>query len=300
MIILNFQNINASYSDLQPFFSIRPILSMKARLSCFFICLFFPGAAFSDEPVGPPDWMKDITRLPPGGHADLRAVELEYTLDWNHRVNAGKVEIAIMRDGPKKDKFVGDANGGSTGFARLLFPYDFRARSIVDQDSLRPLTFQLTEKDRSEENSYDIIFESKRQIYTTTSKRKTETLSATSRFKFDFGQDVLSSAFYLRGQPLKDGDSITMLVTPFNRPYLASFKVVGRESHEVKGTTYEAIRLDATVGKVNQDLTIKSYEKIKRTTLWFTDDEYRIPLELQAHLTFGYVSARLDEKKWLE
>ena len=205
-----------------------------------------------------------------------------------------------MRDGTRKEKFVGDATGGSTGFARLLFPYDFRARSIVDQNSLRPLTFQLREKDRNDENSYDIIFESKRQIYTTTSKQEKETLSATSRFKFDFGQDVLSSAFYLRSQPLKKGDTITMLVTPFNRPYLATFTVVGRESHKVKNTVYEAIRLDATVGKVNQDLTIKSYEKIKRTTLWFTDDEYRIPLELQAHLSLGYVSARLDKQKWLE
>ena len=91
-----------------------------------------------------------------------------------------------------------------------------------------------------------------------------------------------------------------MLVTPFNRPYLATFKVVGRESHKVKGTTYEAIRLDADVGKVNTDLTIKSYEKIKRTTLWFTDYEYRIHLEMQTHLTFGYVSARLDGQRWLE
>jgi len=273
---------------------------MKARLSFLFLYLFLPGGAFSDDPVGPPDWMKDITRLPPGKHANLRPVALEYTLDWNNRINAGRVDIAIISDGTAKEKFVGDASGRSTGFARVLFPYDFHARSIVDQNSLRPLTFQLVEKDRNEENSYDIIFENRRQIYTTTSKQKDETLSATSRFKFDFGQDVLSSAFYLRSQALEDGDAITMLVTPFNRPYLATFRVVGRETHNVKGTEYEAIRLDATVGKVEADLSIKSYEKIKRTTLWFTDDEYRIPLELQAHLTCGYVSARIDGKKWLE
>lgn len=274
---------------------------MKAIPPSLFLFLFLFGTAFSEEPVGPPDWMNDITRLPPGDHANLRPVALEYTLDWNNRINAGRVDIAIVNEGSSRDeKFVGDASGRSTGFARLLFPYDFRARSIVDQDSLRPITFQLREKDRNEENSYDIIFERKRQIYTTTSKQKNETISATSRFGFDFGQDVLSSAFYLRSQPLEDGDSITMLVTPFNRPYLATFTVVGRETHKVKGTTYETIRISADVGKVNTDLTIKSYEKIKRTILWFTDDEYRIPLELQAHLTFGYVSARLDEQKWLE
>lgn len=274
--------------------------AMKARFTFLFFTFFLAGPAFAEDPVESPEWMKEITRLPPGNHANLRPVSLGYTLDWNHRINAGKVDIEIVRDGPANPKLVGDASGGSTGFARFLFPYDFRAKSIVDQDSLRPLTFQLSEKDRNEENSYDIIFETKRQIFTTTSKRKNETLSATDRFKFDFGQDVLSSAFYLRSQALKDGDAISMVVTPFNRPYLTTFTVVGRESHKVKGKTYDAIKLDAEVGKVNPDLSIKSYEKIKRTTLWFTDDEYRIPLELQAQLTFGYVSARLDELTWLE
>ena len=68
----------------------------------------------------------------------------------------------------------------------------------------------------------------------------------------------------------------------------------------MKGKVYETIKLNAEIGKVNPDLTIKTYEKVKSTTLWFSDDEYRIPLELQSQLTFGYVSARLDEMTWLE
>jgi hypothetical protein len=273
---------------------------MKALLIALFLSVFSAGCVFSDEVSGPPEWMKNVTRLPPGNHADLRAVALEYTLDWNHRVNAGRFEISIMKSETNDGRFVGDAEGRSTGFARLLYPYDFRAKSIVDQSSLRPLTFQLVERERSGENSYDIIFERRRQIFTTTSKKKEETISNTGRFRFDFGQDALSSAFYLRSQALKDGDKISMVVTPFNRPYLANFVVLGRESHSVKGKTYQAIKLDAQIGKVNPDLSIKNYDKVKTTTLWFSDDEYRIPLELQSQLTFGYVSARLDEMKWLE
>lgn len=247
-----------------------------------------------------PGWMKHITRLPPGDHANLRPVSLEYTLDWNHRVNAGRVALSVSRNEGGEVRFVGKAEGRSTGFARLLYPYDFRARSIVDGSSLRPVTFQLVEKDRNNESSYDVVFETNRQIFTTTTKRDDEVLSNTGRFRFDFGQDVLSSAFYLRSQPLRDGDQISMVVTPFNRPYLTVFTVAGRETRKVKGTTYRTIRLEAEVGKVNPDLTIKTYEKVKRTSLWFSDDEYRIPLELQSQLTFGFVSARLDELKWLE
>lgn len=250
--------------------------------------------------MGPPAWMKGITRLPPGNHANLRPVKLEYTLDWNNRVNAGRVEIAVTRNSPENNRFVGEANGRSTGFARFLYPYDFRARSIIDQNSLRPLTFQLSETERGSDNSYDIVFEPKRQIFTTTSTLKGEIFTNTSRFAFDFGQDVLSSAFYLRSQPLQNGDAISMLVSPFNKPYLASFEVIGRESHKVKGKSYETIKLDATIGKVNSDLSIKSYEKIKKTTLWFIDDEYRIPIELQSQLAFGFVSARIEGFEWLD
>lgn len=248
-----------------------------------------------------PEWMKNVTRVPPGGHANLRPVSLEYTLAWNNRVNAGKFEVSIARSGTKSPKFVGDASGRSTGFARVLWPYDFRARSIVDESSLRPITFRLSEQERNEQNSYDILFESKRQVFTTTSRKKDEEAKmATTKFRFDFGQDVLSSAFYLRSHALEQGDEISMVVTPFNRPYLAKMKVMGRETREVRGKNYSTIVLDAKVEKVHRDLSTSSYEKVKKTTLWVTDDEYRIPLELQSDISVGFISARLVDLKWLE
>lgn len=253
------------------------------------------------EPEGPPEWMKEVTRLPPGGYADLRPVHLDYTLAWNNRINAGELKVSIERVDDESPRLVGDATGRSTGFARALWPYDVRARSLVDEESLRPIVFQLSERERNEVSSYDIIFESNRQIYTTTSQRRDEeSRTATNRFQFDFGQDILSSAFYLRSHSLDPGEEITMVVTPFNRPYLARFKVLGRETRRIKGKRYETIKLDAKIGKVNPDLSIKTYEKIKETSLWVTDDEYRIPLELQSQISFGFVSARLDQLEWLD
>jgi len=253
------------------------------------------------EPSGPPDWLKEVTRLPPGEHANLRPVHLDYTLAWNNRINAGEFQISIDKTGESQTRFVGDASGRSTGFARMLWPYDFRARSLVDETSLRPITFQLREVDRTEESSYDIIFEDERQVFTTTSKMRDEAArTATNRFSFDFGQDVLSSAFYLRSQSLEPGQEISMVVTPFNKPYLTQFTVIGSEERKIKGKRYRTIKLDAKVGKVNPDFSIKTYEKIKKTTLWVSDDEYRIPLELQSQLSLGFVSARLDDLKWLD
>lgn len=274
---------------------------MTFRVLFLMTVILAPAMKGESQTVGPPEWMSEVTRLPPGEHANLRPVKLGYTLAWNNRINAGEFEVSIVRNEAGKSRFIGDANGKSTGFARLLWPYEFRARSIVDENSLRPITFQLVEKERNESSNYDIIFEDKRQVFTTTSKKEDEKArTATTRFTFDFGQDVLSSAFYLRSQELRQGEEVTMLVTPFNRPYVARLVVTGREERKIKGRSYKAIKLDATVGKVNEDLSLKHYEKIKKTTLWVSNDEYRIPLELQAQISVGFISARLTDLDWLE
>lgn len=251
--------------------------------------------------AGDPPWSADITKGPPGNAADLRPVRLKYTIDWNKRVNAGYFEIAVNYDEGNKDRFYGEAEGHSTGFARLLFPYDATARALVGTKSLRPFRFAMTEVDRGSKNSYDIIFDSERHICKTVSASKNgEKTSREVIFDYDFGHDVLSSAFFLRSHPLADGDKITLAVTPFNRDYLATFEVEARENHKVKGVTYAAIRINAVVARVNADETVKYYDRIKKTTIWFSDDAYRIPLELQSQITFGSVSARLEEQAWLD
>lgn len=257
-------------------------------------------SAFAESPE-PPSWLDSITRVVPGGYANLRPVKLGYSLSWNNRVNAGKFLISVIDPKDSSGQLIGDASGRSSGFARILWPYDFRARSIIYKESLRPVVFQLREKDRKATNSYDIIFERDRQVYTTTAQKKNkEAITATSGFDFDFGQDILSSSFYLRSHSLEDGEKLSMVVTPFNCPYLTELEVMGRESRRIKGKVYETIRLDVRVGKINTDLSIKTYDKIKQTSLWVSDDEYRIPLELQSQISVGFVSARLTNQEWLD
>jgi Protein of unknown function (DUF3108) len=273
---------------------------MISRYLIILVLVILAGSALTGLAEDPP-WSADITKAPPGNAADLRPVRLKYTLDWNKRVNAGYFEIAVNYEEGNKERFYGEAEGHSTGFARLLFPYDATARSLVGTKGLRPFRFAMTEMDRGAENSYDIVFESKRHVCKTVSTPKEgEKTSREITFDYDFGHDVLSSAFYLRSHPLADGDKITLAVTPFNRPYLATFEVEARENHKVKGVTYAAIRINAVVARVNADDTVKYYDRIKKTTIWFSDDAYRIPLELQSQITFGSVSARLDEQAWLD
>ena len=71
--------------------------------------------------------------------------------------------------------------------------------------------------------------------------------------------------------------------------------VLGKEKHNGKN----CIKLDIALRKIDKkDGSLGEYKKLKKATLWLTDDPYRIPLELRVgiklanHLNIG--SARLN------
>ncbi len=256
------------------------------------------------DAVPAPKWMQNITRKPPGPYSALDPVSLSYNLSWKNTINAGKLTIDVLPSPDGESSYIGSAEGKSTGLARALWPYDFKAISQVDQTTLRPLLFSLNEAERSARNSYRIEFKDDRMISNTVqlseSKGSEGPISHTSRFRHDFVQDVLSSVFYMRSQALIQGEDISMIVTPFNRPYFAEAVVLGREKKKIKGTTYNTIKLDIQIKKIHSDLRLESYKTIKKATLWISDDTYRLPLELQADIAVGFISARLTDRKWIK
>ena len=177
----------------------------------------------------------------------------------------------------------------------------FEAASVVRQEDLRPIAFNMKEKERNRTLDYHILFESKKLVCSTTKPKEDGTEDSVTHlltYKHDFGQDLFSAILYLRSLPLKDGDEIDMVVTPFNRPYLAQFKVEEHEKKKIKGEKYDTIRLSAKIGRINKDLSIQNYDKMKKATIWLSEDEFRLPLEIHADLTVGFVSARLTKREW--
>jgi hypothetical protein len=61
----------------------------------------------------------------------------------------------------------------------------------------------------------------------------------------------------------------------------------------------DTIRLGVKIRKINKDLTLKDYKKLKAATLWVSEDEYRLPLEIRADIFIGYVAATLVERDFL-
>jgi len=246
-------------------------------------------------------WLNRVTTDPPGPHQKLRPMQLSYLLSWKKRMKAGEMDFAVTE--PYPGVYLSKASGKSIGLPRALFPYDFSGTSQTNANTLKPLTFDFTDTLKNKTHKYSILFQPNQMItQTDLTDHKTGTTTPyrhAYRFKKDIGLDLMSSVLYLRSQTLTHRQKISLVTATFNKPYLTEFTVVGKETRPFEKGKINAIKLDVKISKIHGNMTIEPYSKIERATVWITDDEYRIPLELQAKIFIGYISAQLTHRKFL-
>jgi hypothetical protein len=102
-------------------------------------------------------------------------------------------------------------------------------------------------------------------------------------------QDILSSIFYTRAQPLLDGTQVKVNVnTPDNWPLL--ILVMKREALKVTAGRFQAVQVEPAMAR--EGIFV---QKGKRLRLWFSDDAQRRMLMMKAEVFFGNVTATLRE-----
>jgi hypothetical protein len=103
--------------------------------------------------------------------------------------------------------------------------------------------------------------------------------------------DPLSAMLYIRSRRLKDGDVVHLALHPFKSAQYAQVKVLGREQHRGQA----CIKLDLKIRNVDKDTKqLKPYRKMKKATLWISDDADRILVELRSEVFIGDVRMVLN------
>ncbi len=247
--------------------------------------------------IAEPEWKKELTSPDPGSWPKLPPCTLDLQVSWKGMLDAGRLCIEFApEDAAKPGVLVVRSSAASTGPATLLFPYQSHFWSELDPASLKPGFFHAVETNH-------------RETVTTTARHladrvETVEISKTLHKKADpekservFRQspvfDIFSAMLHVRSKKLEDGDTITLLIQPFDNPYLLRVKVIGREIHRDRKT----IRLSVGMRKIDRKtLELRPYKKLKRdATLWLSDDEDRIPVELRAAVFIGDIRAVLTE-----
>ena len=251
-------------------------------------CLLVQGAGAA------PAWKNQISSPAPGPWPAIAPSTLDYQVSWNGMLDSGRLRIEFApKDAHKPGLLVVRSSASSRGPAAALFPYRSNFWSEIQPASLRPHFFHAVETDRRETvTSTTRHFRDRvESVEITQPLRKGKTTRNETVFKFSPVFDIFSAMLHVRSRKLANGERITLVVQPFDNPYLLNVRVVGREIHRERKT----IRLGVAMQKIDRDsLELRPYKKMKReATLWLSDDQNRIPVELRAGIFIGDVRAVL-------
>lgn len=241
-------------------------------------------------------WQQEILPFGPPSAEEFKPEKLEYELSWQGAVKSGTLVIEFGKSDKRYPKsFITHTYGRSTGAAYALFPYDFTFTSFATLKSHKPIVFVAKEVDAKEtvktKNSYRKPGITHRS--TTTLKRSTKVIEKEHTFAAKAVHDPMTTMLEIRKQPLKNGDVVKICGHPFASPYLLTITVLNREKH----LDYDCIKLDVKIRKIDKKSgKLKQYKKLKKATLWITDDSQRAPVELRSKVFIGDVRATLIKR----
>jgi hypothetical protein len=246
-------------------------------------------------------WEKSVNTGKPGPHLKIRPQALSFQMSWNGAVNSGRANMIFGRpDKRYPNYFICQMYGASGGVAKTFYPYNYDFTSFLSRKDYTPRLFLGNERDNKESkvttNKYGSKFSSKE--VTTVHKKPGSPKTKLSAFKHSGSTiyDLMSSVLYIRSLPLKTGDETVMVMHPFASPYLARVKVLGREVHNGRNS----IKLDLQLQKINSTTgKLMAYKKMKKATMWISDDKERLPIEFRIDAFIGHVRATLDGRKFL-
>jgi len=241
-----------------------------------------------------PAWEKDLTSTKPGTHPVLPPSRLDYRLSWKGMIQSGTLQMEFApKDAKKTGRMVVRSSAKSTGTAATLFPYQHQFWAELDPKSLHPRFFQAEEANRKQTTTTRVRYHADRveSSETIVPKKSGSTEKSDRTFKQSMVFDIFSAMLHVRSQRLASGDRITLVVQPFSSAYLLNVVSHGSEIHEGR----KAIRLTVSMQKIDRKTReLVQYKKLKRpATLWLSDDDDRVIIELRAAAFIGDVRATL-------
>ena len=189
--------------------------------------------------------------------------------------------------------FKGDVS--SKGFFAKLFNLRFRERmeSIVD-----PISFGVQKTKRLDEQgkrirSSEAVFDNAagKVVWTETDPMNPSRPPRTVSSEFTGPvQDILSSIYYLRTQPLQVGKTLELVVSDSGNVYRIPIRVVEKKRMKTMLGKVNAIRLDVELfgprGMIESD---------GQFSIWFTEDARRLPVSARVKSEYGTFDIKLKK-----
>jgi hypothetical protein len=253
-------------------------------------------AAAAERGGETPFWLSRLTPLPERRTREPEPIRLEYQVSWTHLLAAGRIELRFTPPGGAgAGLWQATAAARTVGAARALFPFSGHSRSVIHARTLVPARFQYRQTERGAQTAYEAEYSGTSMRVQSTESRQGQSAPSrvTHRYELPGIRDLLSAVLFLREVELSMGRTVTVLVQPTDRLYLVSLRVVGKERRKVLRQTFDTVRLDVGIRRVNDDLSLGRYSKMRSATFWM-DTATQLPVEMRVELPIGFVSARRE------
>jgi hypothetical protein len=237
------------------------------------------------------DWEATLSPFTPGSFPEPRPLRAHYSFGWNG-ITAATADVRFTKVPGDRLELV--ASGGTTGFARSLWTYDVKHTAVSDAHTLRPIEVTEEETLRKEEVTTHVTFTPERAMSVREARRGSKFESKAHHFDAPNILSVNSALLFLRTQPLTDGSVHRVVIVPATSAYLGTITVLGRERITVPTGTYDAIKVDLQLNKIDKNRQLKSHKKFRRAIIWLSDDPDRLILRAETQVFIGTVFAELQ------
>jgi hypothetical protein len=243
------------------------------------------------------DWQKTISSPEPGSFPAPRAQQANYLLGWSKFV-AGEAEASFTK--PKDDIFQLELKARSIGLVRNLWKLDASHNALAKASTLRPISLKQVEIYSSKTVTTSLSFSDSGVTSLRTQNPPDAVPAAKQKFRFQNLYDLLTALLYFRSQRLQPGDRLSLAVFPATAPYLATVRVIDRENIQIKKGKYNALKLELTLQKINNQSHLERSKKFKQAFAWVSDDSDRLLLRAEMEIFVGSVWVELQNVKFTE
>lgn len=249
------------------------------------------------------DWKTLANAEKFGKFPPLKPIKLVYKGTFNNLITAGRASFIYNRQDQRyKNYYLSQCYGKST---TPLVPYVFDMTSFASKKTLMPRILVANEKDDKESDFIKNNFTSSsvKHSKVTKSIKSGKTLKTkSSKYSGIAMHDILTGMMFIRSQDLSPGKKFHLCVHPFATPYFCTVTVLKKEQMQGKN----AIKMDVALRKVDSKTgALLPYKKMKKATIWVSDDSLRIPLEFRVEvklankLKIGSVRLTLEKTEYL-
>ncbi len=209
---------------------------------------------------------------------------------------AGEATLAVVNDSYNgKPVYHVKGKGVTTGMTKLFFGVEDYYETYIDKYSTLPYRFIRKIDEGGHTKDKVIDFDQQARVATVNDKKHNNT----STYKTEPSiHDMVSSFYYLRNtidaKNLQEGDETVINMFFDQENFKFKLKFLGREVLKTK------------FGKVNS-LVFRPYVQAGRVfkekeslTVWISDDQNKIPLQIKADLAVGSLKADIEAYKGLK